>query len=151
MGKEKTDKVILNMSQQLKRALTATALSGDLSSIQVRILMFLYHCEKNSKKVFARDIEDEFRIRRSSVSSVLQNLEKNGLIERKQCLSDGRLKQVVLTDIGHETVAKHIDTMSKFEEKITAGISEEESAVFFTVMEKIHKNILDMVNEKDLN
>ena len=42
-----------------------------------------YLCENEDKNIFQRDIEREFDLSRSTVSTILKELEKEGLIERK--------------------------------------------------------------------
>ena len=42
-----------------------------------------YLCENEDKNIFQRDIEREFDLSRSTVSTILKELEKDGLINRK--------------------------------------------------------------------
>ena len=56
-----------------------------------------YLCENKDKNIFQRDIEREFDLSRSTVSTILKQLESEGLIERKSVIIDARLKKVVPT------------------------------------------------------
>ena len=47
-----------------------------LTSIQSRMLGYVYFQRRQEKKVFQRELEEEFKIRKSSVTSVIQILEK---------------------------------------------------------------------------
>ena len=51
-----------------------------------------YLCENKDKNIFQRDIEREFDLSRSTVSTILKQLESEGLIERKSVIIDARLK-----------------------------------------------------------
>lgn len=55
-----------------------------------------YLCENEDKNIFQRDIEREFDLSRSTVSTILKELEKEGLIERKSVIIDARLKKSYL-------------------------------------------------------
>ena len=47
--------------------------------------------------VYQKDIEEEFRIRKSTVTGILKLLEKNGFIRRESVPQDARLKRIVPT------------------------------------------------------
>ena len=73
-------KCILDVSKNIRYFFDLAMAENGLTSIQTRILGHLRHAQKENKDVFQRDIEEVFRIKRSSVTSVLQTLEKKGLI-----------------------------------------------------------------------
>ena len=60
-----------------------------LTGMQGRIVGYLGHHQ--DQDVFQRDIEEEFQIRRSTATGILQLLEKKGLLERRPVARDGRL------------------------------------------------------------
>lgn len=68
-------KALHMVGNQMKRLFDNAALEYGLTSIQSRIIRFLY-LESQKRDVYQKDIEEEFNIRRSSVTSVLQLLEK---------------------------------------------------------------------------
>ena len=93
------------------------------------------------KAIYQKDIEEEMAIRKSSVTSLLNNLEKNGLIERRPSPDDARLKSVVLTEKGgkiYEEVASEID---RVETLLTEGFSGEETKTFMNLLARIERNI----------
>lgn len=100
-----------------------------------------YISEHEGKDVFQKDLEEEFSIRRSTATGILQLMEKNDLIMRKSVSHDARLKKLVLTpkalEIQHE-IREEIKTHDK---KLSRGIPEDELEVFFKVMKKIRKNL----------
>ena len=63
------------------------------------IIGYLY--QNRDKEVFQRDIQEQFSIRRSTVTGILQLMEKNGLITRSSVERDARLKKLELTPPGH--------------------------------------------------
>ena len=54
----------------------------ELNGLQARILGYVDMMDKKGVPVYQKDIEREFKIRRSSVTSVLNTMEKNGFINR---------------------------------------------------------------------
>lgn len=129
-------KVIIDLSYQLKRDLEQAAAKHGLTRTQAVIMKYL-EVETKKRDVFQRDIEKEFRIRKSSVTSVLQLLEKNGYITRESVIEDARLKKLVLTDKARNVNAIIGDGLEKREEKFYEVLSEEEVDRFFQTIEKI--------------
>ena len=60
------------------------------------IMEYLYR--HSETPVFQRDIEREFSITRSTVTNILQLMERKGYITRRSVEQDARLKQLVLTE-----------------------------------------------------
>ena len=71
-------KTIMDLSCLLRRAMEQEMEEFKLSSIQSRILGFLWYKRNHHEKAFQKELESEFKIRRSSVTSVIQGLEKHG-------------------------------------------------------------------------
>ena len=64
------------------------------------IMEYLYR--HSETPVFQRDIEREFSITRSTVTNILQLMERKGYITRRSVEQDARLKQLVLTEKGRQ-------------------------------------------------
>ncbi|WP_099470064.1 MarR family winged helix-turn-helix transcriptional regulator [Konateibacter massiliensis] len=137
---KRISKVIIDLSYQLKRDLDAAAAKHGLTRMQAVVIK---HLEEETQKgdVFQKDIEKEFRIRKSSVTSVLQLLEKNGYIVRESGKEDARLKKIVLTDKAKTANAMIGNTLERREEKLNQILSEEEKKYFFQVAEKIAETL----------
>lgn len=76
-----------------------------------------------------------------SLSRILKNLEKDGLIVRIQDTTDKRLVRVFLTDKGKHLREIARNTVKKFNLKVREEIPQEKLEVFFEVMDKIHEVI----------
>lgn len=97
--------------------------------------------ENRDKDVFQKDFEKECDVRRSSATSMLKLMEKNGLITRESVDYDARLKKITLTPKAIE-IHNLIDSdFEKLEEKASKGLTKEEIECFFNVLEKIKNNI----------
>lgn len=93
------------------------------------------------KDIFQRDIETEFSIRRSTVTGIIQLMEKNNLIIRESVNYDARLKKLVLTP---KAIAIHegfIQRILEIETQLTKGVTDEEMDCFLKILEKLKQNI----------
>lgn len=99
-----------------------------------------YLCENEDKNIFQRDIECEFDLSRSTVSTILKELEKEGLIERKSVIIDARLKKVVPTQKAkmiNEACSKEI---AHFFYDLASNLSDDEFGTFVKVLNTLKKN-----------
>lgn len=133
---------IRTLSNLVKRKvdnLVSKKYGENLTGIQGWVIGYVY-VNKN-KEIFQKDIEEEFSIRRSTATTILKLMEKNGFITRNQVDYDGRLKKIELTEKAinfHEMLKRDIE---KIEEQITMGLSQEEINSFFLIVEKIKRNL----------
>lgn len=110
------------------------------------IMRYLY--ENREKEIYQKDIEKHFSIGRSTVTSIIQLMEKKGFIERQAVQSDARLKKVLLTGKGektHETIEALIIQLNQ---NMMEGIEPEELQTFLEVLSKIRQNIERKREEK---
>lgn len=84
-----------------------------------------------------RDIAEMSRTSAASVSSLLQGLERRGLIERRTEGGDERSKRVYATDAGAELVAGFESAMTAADETILAPLSDDERAALRDLLLKI--------------
>lgn len=132
---------IVNLSRVWHRVIEKQMADLGLSSIQSRMLGHLYFENQCGTKVFQRDLEEEFKIRKSSVTSVIQILEKKGLVRRCGVPGDARKKELVLTGQGiavQETVLGRLD---RVEALVEQALSEEERRLWFSCIRKIEAKL----------
>ena len=91
--------------------------------------------------MYQRDLEKESRVRRSSISSLIKNLEDNGYIERVDVDGDKRKKEVIITSKGIEAETCVKETIKSLEEKLVDGISKEELDLWEKVSLKMICNL----------
>ena len=101
------------------------------------IIEYLYR--HRDEPVFQRDIEREFSITRSTVTNILQLMERKGYIRRLSVPQDARLKQLVLTEEG---VLFHEKTMLSFhqtDDYVASLLTEEENAELLRLLNKLRE------------
>jgi MarR family transcriptional repressor of mepA len=84
-----------------------------------------------------RDIAEVSRTTAASVSSLLQGLERRGLIERRTESGNERSKRVYATQDGAELIAGFGETMTAAGEAILAPLDESERAILHAILTKI--------------
>lgn len=106
---------------------------------QLSTIGFLAFSEEQN--VYQKDIESFFKLRRSTVSSLLNTLERKGLLQRVPVPHDARLKKLVLTEQGQEISTQVLHTFSQMNDLMIQGLSEEEIQNLTTILGKIEDNL----------
>lgn len=101
------------------------------------IIRFL--AENEDKDVFQKDVEKQFKIRRSTVTATINRMEKNGLIVRESVDYDSRLKKLRLTEDGkalHLLFKKRVEDLEK---QINGALTKEETKEFLKLIKKLEE------------
>ena len=142
-------KCILDVSKNIRYFFDLAMAENGLTSIQSRILGHLRHAEEERRDVFQKEIEEVFRIKRSSVTSVLQTLEKKKLLVRECVPEDARLKKLVLTDEARRMQVCTYYALGNMEKEIRALFTEEEFQCFLDYMNRIDRKAIELYCEKE--
>ena len=113
-----------------------------LSSSQFRILMILYKSPACS--VRQTDIEAAFSMTNPTVTGLVHNLERKGLVKKVDNPEDKRSKFLVLTEYAESRRNEFLSLANSIEKEMTDGLSETETAVLSELLLKFIK----MHNEK---
>lgn len=132
---------MVNLSRIWHRVIENRMADLGLSSIQSRMLGYLYFQTRCGKKVFQRELEEEFKIRKSSITSVIQILEKKGLVRRTGVPGDARKKELVLTEQGVAVQETVIKRLNRLEEMVNGALSPEERRIWFSCIQKIENRL----------
>ncbi len=136
------------LSATMKRVLDARVKSAGVDEVTLMhgwIIKYLY--ENRDHDVYQKDIEKHCCVGRSTVTNIIQLMEKKGLIRREAVENDARLKKVVLTPKGlrnNEAIEEAIVTMNR---EMTEGIAPEDLEIFVRVAQKMFDNIQERLKE----
>lgn len=112
------------------------------------ILKYLY--DNRDREVFQRDIEKQFSIGRSTVTTIIQLMEKRDLIRRETVEQDARLKKVLLTEKGF----KHHDVVEEglysIHGQIMTNITDEEKSIFLDIVQRMDENLRTLKLSDDM-
>lgn len=109
-----------------------------MSPVQFSVLKHLL-CHQD--KVYQKDIEQELHLRRSTVSGILDTMEKNNMIIRKTNIDDSRKKEIVLTEFVYSKANEIREKMKEFDKLLLKGISEEDLEIFYKVIDQLKSNL----------
>ncbi|MBO7701270.1 MAG: MarR family transcriptional regulator, partial [Eubacteriaceae bacterium] len=139
------------LSQAIVRKIEQNARDHSYSTVSPIQMMILDYLSHNAERaVFQKDIAEVFHIRNSSVTAIIQNMEKNAMIERMPVESDARLKRICITEKGKALSEKCLRDMDSMEELLRSCLSEKERECFFSVSEKLIRRInTGGINDKE--
>ena len=116
------------------------------------IMEYLYR--NSDTPVFQRDIEREFSITRSTVTNILQLMERKGYIARQSVAQDkcpgtlpylqephvghARLKQLVLTEKGRQFHENTMLALHQTDEYVAGLLTEEENTELLRLLNKLY-------------
>lgn len=88
-----------------------------------------------------KDIAAACHIEQASLTSVLNGMEKKGLIERKMCSEDRRAFYVFLTEKGHELAGRIDSEFKDIEKTALKGFTCGEKKLLNDLLSRINENI----------
>ena len=91
--------------------------------------------------IYAKDAEQHFGVRHSSVSGVLQRLESKGFIRFEQDDHDRRCKKIVMTEKALEIYSEIEAQIRQTENRIFEGMSPEEAETFIRLLRQATENL----------
>ena len=115
---------------------------------QAKILVRIYH---SPDCVTAQSELKAFGRRGSTITSLLANLEKNGLIYRRSNEADARAKYVGLTKKGHEAACAALGNISRLEELIDSSLTGAEAETLQALLEKVCDTLHERLGEDITN
>lgn len=83
------------------------------------------------------DLSEHLGVSSAAASQMLERLVEEGLIQRSEDPDDRRMKQIILTDKGHQIIKETIDARLGWIEELTANFSVEEKEQITSAFELI--------------
>ncbi len=126
------------MKRQVDEALVRAGID-QVTGMQGWKLGYIAH--RQDQPIFQRDLEEEFRIRRSTATGILQLMEEKGLLERRPVEWDARLKQICLTP---KSLAIHqaIETQIRLvENDLASCLTPEELKQLCAILSKLRRHL----------
>lgn len=93
--------------------------------------------------IYQKNIEEEFEIRKSTATGILQLMEKNGYIYRESVERDGRLKRIVPTHKAEALRENLVEYIRQTDRMMMAGVSEEEEKICRKVLFQMYRNLAE--------
>lgn len=115
--------------------------SYHLSGTQHRIMKYLIN--HKDEEVCQNILEKELNLTRSTISGVLQTMEKHQIIERKKSKQDTRTKIISLSSKSEERYLEGKNKLARLEKKARKNLTQAEINEFLTIINKIKESIND--------
>ena len=113
--------------------------------MQFKIMKYLLI--NSEKVVYQKDLEEITNTRKSTLSGVLDTMEKNNIIRRVNSEDDLRKRRIILTEEALKKEHEFKTYMRSVNKKIVEGIDESKLDIFLEVVMAIKENI----KNSDLN
>lgn len=128
------------LSKLIKNKIENNHYHNEFTSMQGRVLHYLLgqgaECE-----IFQKDIEFEFKIKRSTASELLQALEDKEYIKRIPTSYDARLKRIYLLPKAKLLAPIVTGQIDEIEDVIKQNISNNDLEIFINVLNKMIENM----------
>lgn len=125
----------------MKQMLDNKLLPYDITNQQARLLGDLDNQLKRDEEIVQKDLERSMNLRGSSITSLLQGLERKGFISRSTGNEDGRTKQVDITEKGRAVIEAVESSFLELEQLLVEGMSEEEKTTFLRLLKVSFHNL----------
>ena len=135
-----TGKIINQISNRLRSRSQAVHTELGIGSAQGKVLNYVL-VESVHHPVYQKDLEKEFGLRPSTMTEMLNALEKKELIARIADERDGRYKKIVFTDKALVMKDRIRQEVEGTEALLLKGISLEEQNEFMRIAGKMLQNL----------
>lgn len=125
----------------MKQMLDNKLLPYDITNQQARLLGDIDNQLKRYEGIVQKDLERTMKLRGSSITSLLQGLERKGFISRSTGNEDGRTKRVDITEKGRAVIEEVESSFQELERLLVEGMSEEEKAIYLRLLRISYRNL----------
>jgi len=133
---------VQNLANRFRRLGDENLQKEGITISQLRVIAYI--SKHSGETVYQKTLEEYLGIRRSSVTGLLKNMEKSGLLERSGSDTDARVKIVSLTEKGRELDVKLKNYIHGLEEEMMKGFEEREKELLRTFLQRMLEN-LDLI------
>lgn len=121
--------------------------SHDITPMQNAVLVYIFTQKKRfNKNVNQKDIENEFKIKASSVNSLISGLINKELIIKEPSSIDRRVNYLKISNKGTSLLNKGKEIIEYSQKHLFDNISNEEQQALLNILNKIKNNLLQIAN-----
>ena len=137
------------VSHGLRRVGENSLSSSGLSFAKYRLLLELMHSQKMDgiSELNPSEISRRQGTSRNTISSLVRDLENDGLVDRRLDPNDKRRFKIRLTKAGHETVSRYAADHLKVVASCFEGLASEEKDHLRVLLVKLSDQVTEIVNE----
>lgn len=110
--------------------------------LTLRQFLVVSYIDRHSDEIITqKTLEDHMHLSNPTITVLIQNMMKKGLIQRVRVPEDGRKYQLLLTAKAKETCDNCCTALVLDDERIYQGITDEEKQILLSVFRKIEANL----------
>ena len=132
-------KYISQLANMQRRFIDRLSKNKEYSGTEEKVIHYLF--VNSEKTVYQKHLESVFGLRAATATQVLDSLEKRGLIRRVTSKTDGRFKEIILTEKAVGLKQDIFSDMDTLENRIICGIDPEQLKTWREVTEKMIANL----------
>ncbi len=138
----KNDSIMLDLKKTNKKIIKLLSsrfkdMKLNITPNQSKILMFL----SDNENVSSNDIGKCIHVNKSTLSKMLNSLERNGFIIRKNSKIDTRKKNIILTNKALKIINILKDDAERISKELMINVKKDEYDTFKRVLDKVEMNI----------
>ncbi|HEY4383868.1 MAG TPA: MarR family transcriptional regulator [Ktedonobacteraceae bacterium] len=131
----------MQIGQRAKHFLDERLLPYDITPQQARIIGFVCSEQRQGKIICQKDIEEAFELKGSSITSLLQGLERKDFIVRRPDPSDERRKVVTVLPKGEGLMSDFETAFHEIDERMVQGLTTEQQQTVAQTLKLIVDNL----------
>ena len=142
MSREDVGKMIKSIDNLMMRnanSMDQSPVRKSLSPMQGWIIGYLFMHQE--KVLYQKDLEQEFCLPKSTLATILKQLDEKGFILRESAEHDSRLKRIRISQKGMELQYDFLAHIRRVDQYMCEGIPEEEIETFLQTGRKLRKNL----------
>lgn len=132
---------LMSFSKKMRRTINATLMEKHINTMQAHILSYL---KDHPSPVCQKDLQEACSVRRSTISGVIDTMERNGLIVRRGGKDDKRKKEIVITRQGERLSHCCEDSFEAIERELSDVLDDKEKETFLSILGKLQGQLEHM-------
>ncbi|ABV32883.1 MULTISPECIES: MarR family winged helix-turn-helix transcriptional regulator [Pseudothermotoga] len=135
LDSEKIMKSVFDLVLAFSKMLNFNSEVENLRAIELYVL--LYVAQKGPQKM--SELAEVFSMTKSNITFLVDNLEKNGFVERERSNEDRRVIYIRLTDRGRDIYRQILDDFAKLIDKVASQIPEQDLLIISDGFERLSR------------
>lgn len=132
---------LIQISQRTKHLMDQRLLPYDITPQQARIIGFVCFKQREGTIVNQKDIEEAFELKGSSITSLLQGLQRKNFITRRSDPDDERRKIVTVLPKAEALMSDFEAVFREIDERMMQGITPEQQQLLVRALEQMARNL----------
>jgi MarR family transcriptional regulator, repressor for mepA len=132
---------LIQIGQRTKHLMDQRLLPYDITPQQARIIGFVCFKQREGIIVNQKDIEEAFELKGSSITSLLQGLQRKNFIARRSDPDDERRKIVTVLPKAEALVSDFEVVFREIDERMMQGITPEQQQLLAQALEQMVRNL----------